>query len=127
MAYPSQVARIAREARKLFPRLALTLHFHDTRGMALANTLTALDEGIDRFDASLGGLGGCPYAPGASGNACTEDLVHMLNLMGYNTGISEQALLDIASGLPALIGHDLPSHLSKAGLRSRLHAVPTSC
>jgi hydroxymethylglutaryl-CoA lyase len=127
MAYPSQVARIAREARKLFPKLALTLHFHNTRGMALANTLAALDEGIDRFDASLGGLGGCPYAPGASGNACTEDLVHMLNLMGYDTGISEQDLLDIASDLPALIGHDLPSHLNKADLRSRRHTVPTPC
>ena len=127
MAYPSQVARIAREARKLFPKLALTLHFHNTRGMALANTLAALDEGVDRFDASLGGLGGCPYAPGASGNACTEDLVHMLNLMGYDTGIREQTLLDIASGLPALIGHDLPSHVNKAGLRSRLHAAPTPC
>ncbi|SMG60389.1 hydroxymethylglutaryl-CoA lyase [Paraburkholderia susongensis] len=127
MAYPSQVARIAREARKLFPKLALTLHFHDTRGMALANTLAALDEGIERFDASLGGLGGCPYAPGASGNACTEDLVHMLNLMGYDTGIREQELLDIASGLPGLIGHELPGHLNKAGLRSRLHSVPTRC
>jgi hydroxymethylglutaryl-CoA lyase len=124
MAYPSQVARVAREARKLFPKLALTLHFHDTRGMALANTLAALDEGIDRFDASLGGLGGCPYAPGASGNACTEDLVHMLNLMGYDTGIREQELLDMVEGLPALIGHELPGHLSKAGLRSRLHPAP---
>ncbi|RKP44430.1 hydroxymethylglutaryl-CoA lyase [Pararobbsia silviterrae] len=126
MAYPSQVARIAREARKLFPTLTLTLHFHDTRGMALANTLAALDEGIDRFDASLGGLGGCPYAPGASGNACTEDLVHMLNLMGYDTGIEEHTLLDVASGLPELVGHALPSHLSKAGLRSRRHPAPGS-
>ncbi|ALM85123.1 hydroxymethylglutaryl-CoA lyase [Bordetella sp. N] len=125
MAYPSQVARIARETRKLFPDLTLTLHFHNTRGMALANTMAALDEGVDRFDASLGGLGGCPYAPGASGNACTEELVHMLNLMGYDTGIDVQQLLDIGAALPTMVGHDVPSQLLKAGPRSRLHPAPT--
>ena len=87
MAYPTQVGKIGREVRRLFPDLTTTLHFHNTRGMALANTLAALEAGIDRFDASLGGLGGCPYAPGASGNVCTEELVHMLELMGYDTGV----------------------------------------
>ncbi len=125
MAYPSQVARIAHETRRLFPDLTLTLHFHNTRGMALANTMAALDEGVDRFDASLGGLGGCPYAPGASGNACTEELVHMLNLMGYDTGIDVQQLLDIGAALPGMVGHDVPSQLLKAGPRTRLHPAPT--
>ncbi len=124
MAYPSQVRRIAAETRRLFPGLGLTLHFHNTRGMALANTMAALEAGIDRFDASLGGLGGCPYAPGASGNACTEELVHMLNLMGYDTGINVERLLEISATLPGLVGHDIPSQLLKAGTRSRLHPAP---
>ena len=126
MAFPSQVKHIAAETRKLFPKLETTLHFHNTRGMALANTMAALEAGIDRFDASLGGLGGCPYAPGASGNACTEELVHMLNLMGYDTGIDVAQLLEISSTLPPLIGHDVPSQLLKAGTRDRLHPAPSA-
>ena len=81
MAYPSQVEALSRQVLERFPNLQVTLHFHNTRGMALANTLAALAAGVNRFDASLGGLGGCPYAPGASGNVCTEDLVHMLSLI----------------------------------------------
>lgn len=124
MAFPTQVAAIADEARRRFPGLELTLHFHNTRGMALANTMAALEAGIDRFDASLGGLGGCPYAPGASGNVCTEELVHMLDLMGYDTGVDLQRLLAISATLSPLIGHDVPSQLLKAGPRSRLHPAP---
>lgn len=124
MAYPSQVEHIARRARELFKHLQLTLHLHNTRGMALANTLTALDAGIDRFDASLGGIGGCPYAPGASGNVCTEELVHMLNLMGYDTGVDLERVLALSGTLPPLIGHDVPSQILKAGPRSRLHPAP---
>jgi len=124
MAFPTQVAAIADEARRRFPGLELTLHFHNTRGMALANTMAALEAGIDRFDASLGGLGGCPYAPGASGNVCTEELVHMLELMGYDTGVDLQRLLAISATLSPLIGHDVPSQILKAGPRSRLHPAP---
>ncbi|KUY75810.1 hydroxymethylglutaryl-CoA lyase [Burkholderia sp. RF4-BP95] len=124
MAYPSQVRELAERARERFGALQLTLHFHNTRGMALANTLAALDAGIDRFDASLGGLGGCPYAPGATGNACTEELVHMLALDGYDTGIDLAAVLAAAARLPALIGHDVPSQILKAGHRSDLHPPP---
>ncbi|KUY92184.1 MULTISPECIES: hydroxymethylglutaryl-CoA lyase [unclassified Burkholderia] len=124
MAYPSQVRELAERARERFGALQLTLHFHNTRGMALANTLAALDAGIDRFDASLGGLGGCPYAPGATGNACTEELVHMLALDGYDTGIDLAAVLAAAARLPALIGHDVPSQILKAGRRSDLHPPP---
>ncbi|KUZ40888.1 hydroxymethylglutaryl-CoA lyase [Burkholderia territorii] len=124
MGYPSQVREVAERARERFGALQLTLHFHNTRGMALANTLAALDAGIDRFDASLGGLGGCPYAPGATGNVCTEELVHMLALDGYDTGIDLAAVLAAAARLPALIGHDVPSQILKAGRRSDLHPPP---
>ncbi|QQX87897.1 hydroxymethylglutaryl-CoA lyase [Cupriavidus necator] len=126
MAFPSQVARLCEAARRQFPSLALTLHFHNTRGLALANTLAALDQGIDRFDASLGGLGGCPYAPGATGNVCTEELVHMLELDGYDTGVDLAAILDAAARLPGLIGHDVPSQLLKAGRRLDLHPMPAA-
>ncbi|AZE83942.1 Pyruvate:Oxaloacetate transcarboxylase domain protein [Pseudomonas orientalis] len=124
MAYPSQVEALSRQVRERFPELQLTLHFHNTRGMALANTLAALQAGIDRFDASLGGLGGCPYAPGASGNACMEDLVHMLDLMGYDTGMNLDRLLAASAQLPGLIGHDIPSQVLKAGKRLDLHPIP---
>ena len=124
MAYPNQVRQLAQRTRDQFARLETTLHFHNTRGMALANTMAALDAGIDRFDASLGGLGGCPYAPGASGNVCTEELVHMLELNGYDTGVDLTRALEASAHLPGLIGHDVPSQLLKAGRRLDLHPAP---
>lgn len=126
MAYPSQVAQLSRIARERFEALDLTLHFHNTRGLALANTLAALSAGIDHFDSSLGGLGGCPYAPGTTGNVCTEELVHMLELEGYDTGVNLQGVLAAAAQLPGLIGHDVPSQLLKAGCRLDLHGMPDS-
>ncbi|HJV84109.1 MAG TPA: hydroxymethylglutaryl-CoA lyase [Noviherbaspirillum sp.] len=127
MAFPSQVAALSGAALKRFPDLELTLHFHNTRGMALANTLSALSAGINRFDASLGGLGGCPYAPGATGNVCTEELVHMLELDGYQTGVDLEKILSASALLPGLIGHDVPSQLLKAGRRLDLHPMPSPC
>ena len=124
MAYPSQVRSMAARARALFPELTFTMHFHNTRAMAQANTLAAISAGIDRFDASLGGIGGCPYAPGASGNACTEDVVHMLELEGFDTHVDLDRLLAVSGQLPGLIGHDVPSQLLKAGTRNRLHPAP---
>lgn len=124
MAFPSQVEGLVRVARARWPDTAFTLHFHNTRGMGLANVLAAIDAGADRFDASLGGLGGCPYAPGASGNVCTEEIVHALDLMGYDTGVDLPALIAAAARLPALIGHDVPSQIVKAGRRLDLHPVP---
>ena len=124
MAYPNQVRQLAQRTRDQFARLETTLHFHNTRGMALANTMAALDAGIDRFDASLGGLGGCPYAPGATGNVCTEELVHMLELNGYDTGVDLTRALEASAHLPGLIGHDVPSQLLKAGRRLDLHPAP---
>ena len=124
MAYPTQVARLTRAFRERWPGTELTLHFHNTRGMGLANVLAGIDAGADRFDASFGGIGGCPYAPGASGNVCTEEIAHALALMGYDTGIDLARLLSAARRLPALIGHEIPSQIVKAGLRLDLHPMP---
>jgi hydroxymethylglutaryl-CoA lyase len=98
------------------------LHFHNTRGTALANVVAALDRGVTRFDASIGGLGGCPYAPGASGNAVTEDLVHMLEDMEIDTGIDLDALVDCALLAQDIVGRELPSAMLHAGARSRRYA-----
>ena len=92
--------------------------------MGLANVLAGIDAGADRFDTSLGGLGGCPYAPGATGNVCTEEIVHALDLMGYDTGVDLPALIAASQRLPDLIGHDVPSQIVKAGQRLDLHPVP---
>ncbi|HEX6703501.1 MAG TPA: hydroxymethylglutaryl-CoA lyase [Albitalea sp.] len=124
MAWPGPVAALTRDFRECWADTELTLHFHNTRGMGLANVLAAIDAGADRFDASLGGIGGCPYAPGASGNVCSEEIVHALDLMGYDTGVDLAALIAAARRLPALIGHDIPSQIVKAGRRLDLHARP---
>ena len=124
MAYPTQVAELTAAFRARWPGTELTLHFHNTRGMGLANVLAAIDAGADRFDASFGGIGGCPYAPGASGNVCTEEIAHALTLMGYDTGIDLVRLVAAAGRLPALIGHDIPSQIVKAGRRLDLHPRP---
>ncbi len=92
VANPAQVETVLTSVLKQFDQSKIALHFHDTRGMALANVLRSLDMGITTFDSSLGGLGGCPYAPGASGNVATDDLVYMLEKMGYQTGIDEKKL-----------------------------------
>ena len=125
MAYPSQVAALCTDYRRRFPHAMLTLHGHNTRGMGLANALAALQSGVDRFDASLGGLGGCPFAPGATGNVCTEDLAHMLALEGRDPGVDLPVLLECARRLRSLVGHELPGQLVKAGRRLDLHPVPT--
>jgi hydroxymethylglutaryl-CoA lyase len=98
------------------------LHFHNTRGTALANVVAALERAVTRFDASVGGLGGCPYAPGASGNAVTEDLVHMLQDMDIDTGIDLEALIDCARLAQEIVGRELPSALLQAGARTRRYA-----
>ena len=124
MAYPSQVRALTAAFRQRFPQALCTLHFHNTRGMGLANVLASIAAGADRFDASLGGLGGCPYAPGARGNVCTEEIVHALQLMGYDTGCDLPLLLEAAARLPGLVGHEVPSQVLKAGERLRLHPPP---
>lgn len=124
MAHPAQVARMVETLQQRLSGVQLTLHFHNTRGMGLANVLAAVQGGIVRFDGSLGGLGGCPYAPGASGNICSEDAVHMLHAMGYDTGMDLPRLLSVARGLPYIVGHDVPGQVAKAGLITDLHPAP---
>lgn len=124
MAHPAQVARMCEALQQRFPDLQLTLHFHNTRGMGLANVLAAVQSGITRFDGSLGGLGGCPYAPGASGNISSEDAIHMLEAMGYDTGIDLPRLLAVARALPGIVGHEVPGQVAKAGPTSQLHPAP---
>jgi hydroxymethylglutaryl-CoA lyase len=124
MAYPTQAGSLFAAVLARFPNLQVTAHFHNTRGMALANTVTALQAGVLRFDSALGGLGGCPYAPGASGNVTTEDMVHMLELMGYDTGVNLDAILAISRTLVPLIGHEVNSQTLAAGTRMALHPVP---
>lgn len=124
MANPAQVRRLCAAVRAAWPELVLTAHFHDTRGMGLANALAALEAGVVRFDASLGGLGGCPFAPGASGNVCTEDLVHMFQAMGCETGVQLEPLLALAQQLPEIVGHAVPGQVMKAGPWHRRHPLP---
>jgi hydroxymethylglutaryl-CoA lyase len=124
MANPRQVARLVKRVLQRVPAEALTLHFHNTRGLGLANVLAAYEIGARRFDAALGGLGGCPFAPGASGNICTEDLVNLCDEIGIPTGVDLQKLIALSRTLPALLGHDVPGQLMKAGRNCDVHPVP---
>ncbi len=119
MATPTRVSELVGATRMRHPDVPLNLHFHNTRGTGLANVLAALQLGVADFDASVGGLGGCPYAPGASGNVATEELVHMVEDMGVATGVDLPALLDTAAQAERLVGHALPSQVLRAGPRTR--------
>jgi len=120
MAYPTQVRTLSEAYRERYPETPLRTHFHDTRGMGLANVLAALEAGVDRIDASVGGLGGSPFAEGASGNISTEDLVHMLHEMGIETGIDLEALIGCARLLEELLERELPGQVMKAGICGHL-------
>jgi hydroxymethylglutaryl-CoA lyase len=111
-ANPSQLARAVSAVRDRHPDQALGLHLHNTYGMASANVWQAIELGVTRFDAALGGIGGCPFAPGASGNIATDDLVHMLHREGISTGIDGTKLAGVRDELAALLGHRLPSALA---------------
>ena len=124
MADPGQVLALCRAALAAHPTLAFTAHFHNTRGLGGANVFAALQAGITRFDASLGGIGGCPYAPGASGNVATEDVVHLLTCLGYECGVQFESLAGAAAQLATLLGHALPSSVGRAGPRWQRHAPP---
>ena len=126
MANPRQVARIVGRVLQRLPAAALTLHFHNTRGLGLVNVMAAYEAGARRFDAALGGLGGCPFAPGASGNICTEDLVNLCDETGIETGIDLPLLIAMSRKLPALLGHDVPGQLAKAGRNCDLHPIPAA-
>ncbi len=124
MANPRQVAALCEAVLSRQPKLSLTVHLHNTRGMGLANALAAHQVGVMRFDAALGGLGGCPFAPGATGNVCTEDLVHMFEQMGVDTGVDLDGLLRVAETLPTVVGHEVPGQVVKAGTSQRRYAMP---
>jgi hydroxymethylglutaryl-CoA lyase len=116
VAHVGQVQSMFKKLKKKMPAKALAGHFHDTRGQALANILAAYNEGIAVFDSSIGGLGGCPYAPAATGNVATEDVLYMFQSMGVKTGIDLQKILDIAPWLKDQMGKPLPSKLGNVGL-----------
>lgn len=118
VATPKQVeSLLKRFKQKKIAFKKLAMHFHDTRGTALANVLRSLDMGVRTFDSSLGGLGGCPYAPGALGNLATEDLVYMLDGMGYKTGVNLQKLVQTHHWAQEIIGHPLKSHVGQSGAK----------
>jgi len=119
MATPSRVQELVGSFRFRHPEVPLNLHFHNTRGTGLANVLAALELGVDDFDASVGGLGGCPYAPGASGNIATEELVYMAEDMGVATGVDLAAMIEAAAAAERIVGRELPSQVLRAGPRTR--------
>jgi len=117
---PDQVRAVLRRLLPAVPAGRLALHLHDTRGTALANALAGLEEGVTTFDTSVGGMGGCPYAPGASGNLATEDLVYLLRGMGYDTGIDYDKLVEAGALAQRLTGRELPGKALRAALATRL-------
>jgi len=108
-AVPSQVELLLEEILKRFPKEKVILHFHDTRGMAIANIMTSLNYGITRFDTSIGGLGGCPYAPGAAGNVATNDVLYLLHGLGVRTGIIDKKIQEASIFIQNRLGKKLPS------------------
>jgi hydroxymethylglutaryl-CoA lyase len=124
VANPVQVERVLEHLMPRFPGIEWTLHTHDTRAMAIPNILAAMECGVTHFDASIGGLGGCPFAPGASGNVCTEDLVHGLGAMGVETGIDLDRLVAASRRVAEIVGRTLPGQIVKAGPWTRRYPVP---
>lgn len=123
MASPLVVERTCAAILAQLSEMGLTLHFHNTRGIGLANVLATLQIGINHFEATPGGLGGCPFAPGASGNVCTEDLVYPLHELGIETGIALSTLISIAKRIEAVVGRALQGQVTKVGPRLHLHAL----
>ncbi|HSN20154.1 MAG TPA: hydroxymethylglutaryl-CoA lyase [Usitatibacter sp.] len=127
MANPRQVRELTVKVLERFPPpddTYYTLHFHNTRGMGLANVAAGIEAGVRSFDGSVSGLGGCPFAPGATGNICTEDMVNMLEDMGYDTRVDLAKLLAVARRIPVIVGHDVPGQVMKAGQTLELHEPP---
>ena len=120
VAHPGQVPHVVEAVAARIPLSSIALHFHDTRGTALANVLIALGLGVATFDASAGGLGGCPYAPGATGNLATEDLVYMLDGLDIETGVSLEAVTAASAFIEPHVGHALPSRYYRATIPTRL-------
>jgi len=123
MATPPTVTRLVEALRSRFAPMRIALHFHNTRGVGLANVVVGLGLGIREYESSIAGLGGCPFAPGATGNICTEDLVYLLEESGFHTGIDLEALIDVARSMERIVGRTLPGQVMKAGPRLRTHSL----
>jgi hydroxymethylglutaryl-CoA lyase len=123
MATPLVVQKAVRHLQDTVPELPLGLHFHNTRGIGLVNVMVGLDEGIENYDASFGGMGGCPFAPKATGNICTEDLVYMMNELEIETDINLAKLIGVAKDVERVMGRELPGQVMKAGPRLQLHSM----
>lgn len=115
MATPKQVYELTSKLQTKYPEVTWWLHFHNTRGLGIANILAAMQAGITRFDSSLGALGGCPFVPGAAGNVSTEDIIHMMDEMDISTGINITEIINLSKELQHIIGHELDSYILKAG------------
>lgn len=115
MATPKQVYEMCSSMKNKYPAVKWWLHFHNTRGMAMANIMASMEAGITNFDSSMGGYGGCPFVPGAAGNVSSEDVVHMMEEMGINTGIDLIKLVDTARSMRDMLGHEGDSYILKAG------------
>lgn len=120
MATPRIVRATCEHLLKKFGALSLALHFHNTRGIGLVNVYAALQLGMTMFESSVAGLGGCPFAPGATGNVCTEDLVYMLHELGLETGIDLDGLIAVSRNVERILGRTLPGQIMKSGLRDHL-------
>lgn len=125
-ATPRQVNSLISQLIKRFPGVEITLHLHNTRGLGIANALAGISAGIRNIDASLGGIGGCPYAPGATGNVCTEDLVHALRYDGYHCAVDLEALISITEELEVILSRPLPGLVRQSGTRDRIHPLSDS-
>lgn len=123
MASPRHVEQVCGRLLDDHPELGITLHFHNTRGLGLVNVLSGLRLGIDRYESAAAGLGGCPFAAGATGNVCTEDLIYMLGELGIDTGVDLDAMVKVARDMERHLGRTLPGQLMRAGPRSRLHPI----
>ena len=123
MATPPVVSRTVEAIRERFPETIIALHFHNTRGIGLANVMNGLALGVREYESSFAGLGGCPFAPGATGNICTEDLVYLLHECGWDTGIDLDALAVVARDVQQLMERDLPGQYIKAGARLKLTSI----
>lgn len=120
MAVPNHVYNLCLDLKETFPEVKWILHFHNTRGLGIANIIAGMHAGITWFDSSFGGLGGCPFVPGAAGNVITEDIVHMCEEMGIETSIDVDRSIEAAKKARAIVGHDLPGYILKAGKSSDL-------
>src|SRR4029450_12679232 len=124
MANPRQVARVLEHLVPKFSGIEWTLHTHETRAMAIPNILAAMEYGVTNLDSSIGGLGGCPFAPGASGNVCSEDLVHCLAAMGVETGIDLDRLIAVSRRVQDIVGRAVPGPIRKGGEAAGRYPVP---